>query len=79
MEVWERRGVKPINRPYRQVIGELRRLVHSWKLTHRLSDVQAAAALAQIAGPYGEAACVELSREDKEGRTDRVPRIPLSD
>lgn len=53
-------------------------MVGRWKSTHRLSDVQAAAALAQIAGPYGEAAYVELSREDREGRPDRVPRIPLS-
>ena len=71
--------MKPINRPYSEVISGLQRLVREWKETHRLSDVQVAAALAQIAGPYGEAAYVELSREDKEGRPDRVPRIPPSD
>jgi hypothetical protein len=71
--------MKPINRPYSEVISGLQHLVREWKETHRLSDVQVAAALAQIAGPYGEAAYVELSREDKEGRPDRVPRIPLSD
>ena len=71
--------MKPINRPYSEVISGLQHLVREWKETHRLSDVQVAAALAQIAGPYGEAAYVELSREDKEGRQDRVPRIPLSD
>ena len=68
--------MKPINRPYAEVISELARTVRSWKATHRLSDVQVAAALAQIAGPYGEAAYVELSREDREGRPDRVPRVP---
>jgi hypothetical protein len=71
--------MKPINRSYSEVISGLQHLVREWKETHRLSDVQVAAALAQIAGPYGEAAYVELSREDKEGRPDRVPRIPLSD
>ena len=71
--------MKPINRPYSEVISGLQHLVREWKETHRLSDVQVAAALAQVAGPYGEAAYVELSREDKEGRPDRVPRIPLSD
>jgi len=71
--------VKPINRPYPEVITELRRLVGAWKSTHRLSDVQVASALAQIAGPYGENAYVELSREDREGRPDRAPRVPLTD
>lgn len=70
--------MRPINRPYSEVITGLRELVRDWKSTHRLSDVQVAAALAQVAGPYGEAAYVELSREDREGRPDRVPRIPLS-
>ncbi len=68
--------MKPINQPYSKVISDLQGFVMTWKSTHRLSDVQVAAALAQIAGPYGEAAYVELSREDREGRPDRVPRIP---
>ena len=68
--------MKPINRPYSEVIAGLQEFVRSWKATHRLSDVQVAAALAQVAGPYGEAAYVELSREDREGRPDRVPRVP---
>ncbi len=71
--------MKPINRPYPQVVDLLRQVVRSWKETHRLSDVQVAAALAQVAGPYGEAAYVELSREDREGRPDRVPRIPIGE
>lgn len=69
--------MKPINRPYHEVIEELRMMVRNWKSTHRLSEVQVATALAQIAGPYGEAAYVELSREDIEGRPDRVPRVPI--
>lgn len=70
--------MKPINRPYSDVISELRQIVGAWKAAHRLSNVQVSAALAQIVGPYGEAAYVELSREDREGRPDRVPRIPLT-
>lgn len=69
--------MKPINKPYADVITELEQSVRAWKSAHRLSDVQVAAALAQIAGPYGVNAYVELSREDREGRPDRVPRIPL--
>lgn len=70
--------MKPINRSYPEVVTELQQTVRAWKATHRLSDVQVAAALAQIAGPYGEAAYVELSREDKDGRPDRVRRIPAN-
>jgi len=69
--------MKPINKPYADVISELAQSVRAWKAAHRLSDVQVATALAQIAGPYGESAYVELSREDREGRPDRVPRVPL--
>lgn len=70
--------MKPINKPYNEVISELAEIVRSWKHMHRLSDVQVAAALAQIAGPYGVNAYVELAREDREGRPDRVPRVPLA-
>lgn len=69
--------MKQINRSYSDVISELEMTVRRWKSTHRLSDVQVAAALAQIAGPYGTNAYVELSREDREGRPDRAPRVPL--
>jgi hypothetical protein len=69
---------KPFNAPYHEVVSDLKRHVEGWKKCHRLSDVQVATILAQIAGPYGEAAYVELAREDKEGRPDRVPRIPLA-
>lgn len=70
--------MKPINKTYADVISELEQSIRLWKAVHRLSDVQVAAALAQIAGPYGANAYVELSREDREGRPDRVPRIPLA-
>lgn len=71
--------MKPINKPYNEVIADLSNTVRQWKECHRLSDVQVAAALAQIAGPYGINAYVELAREDREGRPDRVPRIPLEE
>ena len=69
--------MEPINRPYPDVISELQQFVRSWKWTHRLSDVQVVAALSQAAADYSHSAYVELSREDKEGRPDRVPRIPI--
>ena len=69
--------MKPTNKPYNEVISDLANTVRQWKEFHRLSDVQVSCALAQVAGPYGVNAYVELAREDREGRPDRVPRIPL--
>ena len=68
--------MKPINKSLAQIIDELRGHLWAWKKVHRLDDTQVVTLASLALKPFVDASYVTLSREDQEGRPDRVPRIP---